>query len=85
MKQMNTEPTKKIPLSLFTELEQFAMGERSAEDIKKSLNKFFEYRRQKDFERLLYSASKTGITKEIKEQAYQAYLDEKGIPKGFRW
>jgi len=79
------EPTKKIPLSLYQELEQFSLGNRSVEEIQKSLLQFFEYRRQKDLERSLYTASKTGKTDEIKEAARQAYLEEKGIPKKFRW
>jgi len=82
---MPKEKTKNIPMDLFIELEQFANGERSAEDVQRSLQKFFEYRRQKDYERLLYSTSKTAKNSDVKEQARKAYLDEKGIPNSFRW
>lgn len=72
-------------MSLYMELEQFAEGECPAEDIQKSLIKYFDYRRQKDYEHALYTASKTGLSEEYREIARKAYLDEKGIPEGFRW
>ena len=82
---MAEKKTKKIPIDLYTKLEQFAHGERDAEDVQKSLQEFFEYRRQKDYEHLLYTTSLTSPNPEVRKLAKEAYCDEKGIPKSFRW
>ena len=79
------EKSIQIPQSLFIDLMQYFTMDMATEDRRERIVKGINDKLDRYLEHELYTKYKTAPTDEQKEQARQEYLEQKGIPKDYRW
>ena len=74
-----------IPQSLFVDLVQYFELDGDTQERHDRIVKALDEKMDRYLEHELYTKYKTAPTDAQKEQARQEYLEQKGIPKDFRW
>lgn len=65
--------------------DMFELDEKEIIELEKEIKKEIQYKIDKMIMREYYTVYKTAETEQEREAARIKYLDERGIPKDFRW
>lgn len=79
------EKSIQIPQTLFVDLVQYFELDGDTQERHDRIVKALDDKMDRYLEHELYTKYKTAPTEEQKEKARQEYLEQKGIPKDYRW
>ena len=79
------EKSIQIPQTLFVDLVQYFEFDGDTQERHDRIVKALDDKMDRYLEHELYTKYKTAPTEEQKEKARQEYLEQKGIPKDYRW